>query len=543
MSLLLAAPSSRMSESAPPPPLRSNLRLARVDSEDRLGFEDPTMGFDIDDNHWASIESTPIQLNLPLRAGSSDFDYSEVMDLSRENSAEKVDSSIAKHRHSTSNVHISSLTRHFYLYNHGIPFASSVSSSAMSLGEHVAPRPPPPRASIQLTMTLLEQISNSIHVFRPSKSLAEITQTEAKRKQQLSQLSSRLLYLDGGDINSSSNGTGPGGGVSSVADIDIVISGGGLKGYFMAGASAILQKELIKNNVKIARVAGASAGAWAGMFLLTGVTTTHWLETYYACLERDTTPILEVYKDLWEWFRHTMPKNAYVMCSGKLFISLTVLSNWGTVTNKIISTFDNNDELFEVCMASSCIPYLTTNQRSWLFRGEHVLDGGITNNTPVFTDGVRRQLVFRLFDVEYPWRLLVSARDSCIDALVLRGAILMARFLEGEKCDAIAWLEKSETKVDLTNRYVRPNYSARVVLAPLTVFLRVIYMNSGLPRLGSLLTGLFSTRQGSSSGGDCAQVVPFHDAQKEFGGSSTKYVMGALYASLVDFLRRIHLLL
>ena len=525
-----------MSEAVPPPPPSARLSLRCTE---RNSFEEPTLGIiDIDDDtHWASIETTPIRLNRSHLSGSeSESDYNVVLDLSRENSGADFESARSKRRPSSSNVHISSLTRHFYLYNHGIASASSANLSTDYLLEQTDPRPPPPRPSIQLTLALLEQISTSIHVFRPSRSLAELTQTEARKKKQYS---SRLLYSDGGDINSSSSSSG--GDRTSVADIDIVISGGGLKGYFMAGASAILQKELIKNNVKIARVAGASAGAWAGMFLLTGVTTAHWLETYYACLERDTVPILDVYKGLWEWFRHTMPRNAHEMCTGKLFISLTVLSNWGTVRNRIVSNYDNNEELFEVCMASSCIPYLTTAQRTWLFRGEHVLDGGITNNTPVFTDGIRRQLVFRLFDVEYPWRLLVSARDSCIDALVLRGAILMARFLEGEKCDAIAWLEKSETKADLASRYVRPNYSARVVLAPLTVLLRVAYVNSGLHRLGSLLSGLFSRRSGDDDG--CAQVVRFQDAQKEFGGSSVNYVLGALYASLVDFLRRIHLLL
>ena len=52
-----------------------------------------------------------------------------------------------------------------------------------------------------------------------------------------------------------------------------------------------------------------------------------------------------------------------------------------------------------------------------------VLDGCITNNTPIFEDGKRRQLVLRLFEVEYPFRLLVSPRDTCIDALVIRWLI------------------------------------------------------------------------------------------------------------------------
>ena len=68
-------------------------------------------------------------------------------------------------------------------------------------------------------------------------------------------------------------------------------------------------------------------------------------------------------------------------------------------------------------------------------------DGGIYNNVPIFKDGVRRQLVFRLFDVEYPFRFLVKPLDTCIDMLVLRGAIIMQRFLEGQPADTVAWLD------------------------------------------------------------------------------------------------------
>jgi len=55
------------------------------------------------------------------------------------------------------------------------------------------------------------------------------------------------------------------------AEIDVVISGGGLKGYFMVGCGYILMGQLAKHKINIARIAGASAGAWAGMFLLTGI--------------------------------------------------------------------------------------------------------------------------------------------------------------------------------------------------------------------------------------------------------------------------------
>jgi Patatin-like phospholipase len=113
-----------------------------------------------------------------------------------------------------------------------------------------------------------------------------------------------------------------------------------------------------------------------------------------------------------------IPENAYKVCSDRLFISITVLTRYGPV-NKIVSQFSSNDDLLQACMASSTLPYLTERAGCRTFRGEYVLDGGLTNNIPVFTDGVRRQLVFRLFDVEYPWRLLINAQGTILTTSII----------------------------------------------------------------------------------------------------------------------------
>ena len=70
-----------------------------------------------------------------------------------------------------------------------------------------------------------------------------------------------------------------------------------------------------------------------------------------------------------------------------------------------------------------------------------MLDGGITNNTPVFEDNFdRRQLVFRLFSVAYPSSMSLSTVDPCVDALVMRGAMQMRDFLGGEKVILISFI-------------------------------------------------------------------------------------------------------
>jgi hypothetical protein len=78
-------------------------------------------------------------------------------------------------------------------------------------------------------------------------------------------------------------------------EIDLVISGGGIKGYFMTGASHILKHELKKQNIRIRRISGTSAGAWCGMFMLCDFSTSDWLETYYLTKDRINKYMHEAY--------------------------------------------------------------------------------------------------------------------------------------------------------------------------------------------------------------------------------------------------------
>ena len=76
-----------------------------------------------------------------------------------------------------------------------------------------------------------------------------------------------------------------------------------------------------------------------------------------------------------------------------------IVVSWGRLEILVVSEFHSNQDLFECCLASSTIPYITERGAYRIFRGMRVIDGGLTNNTPVFRNGTRRQLVFRLSQV------------------------------------------------------------------------------------------------------------------------------------------------
>jgi hypothetical protein len=153
-----------------------------------------------------------------------------------------------------------------------------------------------------------------------------------------------------------------------------------------------------------------------------------------------------------------LPEDAYKRCSGRLFISITVFNSYGMLENMIVSQFDSNDDLYNACCASSTIPFISERVGDWgsgkwglrRYRGRLCVDGGLTNNCPVFKDGVRRQLVFQLGNLDYSAYRSLSHSDDCIEVLVIRGAMLMAQFLEGNQTStAIEWLDVNENANEL----------------------------------------------------------------------------------------------
>lgn len=305
-----------------------------------------------------------------------------------------------------------------------------------------------------LLTELLAKVSDSVSTFRPSPSLAfglggaggagsagsvaafpEATSTTSL--QQLARSASELFA----EPKAEPSPISPDG-----EEVDMVISGGGLKGYFVIGARAVLETQFERRNLKIRRYAGCSAGSWAAMFMATGVSNADWLKTYtntrHAIQAGDSSRILEAYRDqILPWLSSRLPADAWKRCCGRCFISITVLDRFGMLPrNVMISEYTSNEDLVNACFASSCIPFVVEAGLGPRFRGLRVVDGGFTNNVPCFRDGLRRQMVVCLENVQYDVRSMVLPRDPCIEALALNGALMMARFLEGRECgDAIQW--------------------------------------------------------------------------------------------------------
>jgi hypothetical protein len=117
---------------------------------------------------------------------------------------------------------------------------------------------------------------------------------------------------------------------------------------------------------------------------------------------------------MWPWIESILPPDAYRICTGRLFISVTEVTWRGGLKNRMISEYFSNRDLFEACLASSTVPYISLPRAVFHYRNMWCVDGGVTNNTPIFPDLPRRCLVFRLSDLFYPAKLLINPAGTSL---------------------------------------------------------------------------------------------------------------------------------
>ena len=153
--------------------------------------------------------------------------------------------------------------------------------------------------------------------------------------------------------------------------------------------------------------------------------------------------------------------------------------------------------------------------------------------------------------IHHAYATLYLTLPTCPPPLSLRA--------QGDHSDVIMWLEKKETKSDL---YQRPNLTARLIIAPITVAGLILTRGSGLADLMKHLTSALAavTRlamMGGTGNGawlaamaaakdGIASIIPFDNAATVLGGPAMEgvsYVIGACFATLVTVLQRMNLLL
>lgn len=166
--------------------------------------------------------------------------------------------------------------------------------------------------------------------------------------------------------------------------MNLSFAGCGFLGIYHVGAAACLRK--YAPELPIDFIAGASAGSMAASCLLSNAN----LGVIRDCIIRSASearsrtlgpfcPFFDIQKELRNGLTQVLPANAHELVSGRLFVSVTRISD---SKNILLSQFGTRDELVQALLCSSFIP-MFSGLRPMSFRGVRYIDGGFSDNLPV----------------------------------------------------------------------------------------------------------------------------------------------------------------
>ena len=175
-------------------------------------------------------------------------------------------------------------------------------------------------------------------------------------------------------------------------EIDFVNGGGGFNSLASVGA-CLLFKEI---GLQIKRYSGTSAGAQSNFFMMGSPERV--CEGVNWCLAVATTlrryPIMRP-KPMWDFLKTTAHK-VPIPPPGKMHCTVTEFPTWykpWVYSSRRVQEYKSHGDVADTILATASIPWYFLNNVYCKYRGTHVLDGGITDDIPVFRDNLRRQVV------------------------------------------------------------------------------------------------------------------------------------------------------
>ncbi|EFP06200.1 hypothetical protein CRE_13800 [Caenorhabditis remanei] len=195
--------------------------------------------------------------------------------------------------------------------------------------------------------------------------------------------------------------------LKDVSKLALSFSGCGFLGAYNFGAASRLMKEEEIIRKKVDRIAGASAGSLvAAILVLAPEKLDAGIETLYSMADQvhsrpfgamtpgyylnDQLVRVQIRKNSLKKLKKFqiiddfLPKDIE-KAQGKLHVSITKYKNW---ENFIINKFDSREHLISCLLASCYIPMYSMGYRGVppVINEEEYIDGGMTNNLPVFED-------------------------------------------------------------------------------------------------------------------------------------------------------------
>ena len=209
---------------------------------------------------------------------------------------------------------------------------------------------------------------------------------------------------------------------------DIIISTGGLSGYYASGILSVIAYMQKVNKIKINKIYCGSAGVYTAIPLI--------LSTYYNEIKLTDFIIMfdnvmkqynennnKIVDSLVEIYNKYLPEDAYRYCNNKLYIYKTKLPFF---TKEYICEYKNNKHLLQCTKASSTVPYITTTNLYEEINGEKYIDA--IQVPTIKSDPVIKKIYINLLNHSYDFYKRMYPVDKNIHCLVLQGIMDGYRF-------------------------------------------------------------------------------------------------------------------
>ncbi|XP_038677012.1 patatin-like phospholipase domain-containing protein 2 [Scyliorhinus canicula] len=168
---------------------------------------------------------------------------------------------------------------------------------------------------------------------------------------------------------------------------ELSFSGSGFLVTYQLGVAECLLENMPEVVERAPRVFGASAGSLIAAALVCAMN----LDNFYRSLKRAAkksrrsflgpmNPLVNLVQIIRKGLVENLPDNAHERASGRLFISLTRLSDG---QNVLVSDFTSNEELTQALVCSCFVP-VYCGLIPPTFRGVRYIDGGFTNFQPLY---------------------------------------------------------------------------------------------------------------------------------------------------------------
>ena len=213
-------------------------------------------------------------------------------------------------------------------------------------------------------------------------------------------------------------------------EMDMVINGGGFKGYCAGGIWLVLDKYKLMKNIKSIR--GVSAGSQITSLYLTNDRVRQGLRLYYygKTIKNKITNTINLFDLNYEIF----PDNIHELANKQNVSFITTEIRWFSFRKTTLCNFRSKTHLIQCLKASCSIPLIFNNK--WPFcvtiDNKYYIDGAFSDVNGLNHNSNRKQILINLANIRYPLYKALNPNliDDNLEDCIIKGIKIGEKFFK-----------------------------------------------------------------------------------------------------------------